>query len=98
MLNKKIGGTYKNMKILYDCIYEEMVNAGVAKKLCHPIYYNEDGEKVDKKLAFGLASYHRIVNPDHIIFVDETGCNTNMSNNAFAGGKKFVCENKVSTK
>ena len=38
---------------MYDIIYDEMVDAGVAEKLDTPVFFNQEGEIVEEFNRFG---------------------------------------------
>ena len=66
-----------------------MVDSKVARKLDIPIMYDINGNEVtDKALMYGLPTQYEITNPQNIIFVDETGKNTNMKEDKGVGGKR----------
>ena len=77
---------------MYDEVYKNMVNAGIAKKVDEPVYFDINGVVVDdQQKAFGLPCEYVVTHPDHLIFFDETGCNTNQKKDGHKGGQKFVC-------
>jgi hypothetical protein len=59
---------------MYQCVYETMVEAGVAQELAEEIQY---GSGVPSKLW--------LTNPDFVAFVDETGSNTNQIKDCSVG-------------
>ena len=64
---------------MYDHIYDKMVAAKVAIKLDVPVMLDENGvEVINKNDAPGLPTMYKITCPQNIVFVDETGKNTNM--------------------
>jgi hypothetical protein len=60
--------------LMYDEVYEAMVNAKVATELTEPIWVNEKQEESNKNEKFGRKATHLLVKPDYVIFVDECGC------------------------
>jgi hypothetical protein len=91
--------TEANIKQMYEVLYENMVRAGIASKLDTPVYKNAIGEIVeDPKQALGLICEYELLHPDHLIFFDETGCNTNQKKDGHNGGQKFVCGRNMTPK
>ena len=83
---------YDTFEAMYREVYEQMVISKVAIKLDEPVLYNKEGCEVlpDDASGFGHASKYKVTDPRYIIFVDETGKNTNMKNDGKAGGRKLV--------
>ena len=75
---------------MYDCIYDELVTAGVAETLEMPIFYDRDGNIVEASAAYGEAANIRIIHPDYLLFADETGCNTSQKKDGNVGGQKMI--------
>jgi hypothetical protein len=71
--------TKDNFQNMYENVYKEMVKAGVAEK-----------EEENIKYETGLPSRFRLTKPKFLLFVDETGCNTNQLNDGRVGGELFV--------
>jgi hypothetical protein len=71
--------TKDNFTNMYENIYETMVEAGIAEKVEEEIQYET-----------GLPSKFRLARPKFLLFVDETGCNTNQSNDGQVGGELLV--------
>jgi hypothetical protein len=79
---------------MYDVVYDEMVDAGVAKKRETPVFMDKEGNVVsdfDSK-RYGRKSDVEITHPNYILFANETGCNTCQKKDGHTGGSKFVCE------
>lgn len=57
-----------------------MVEAKVAKENTEEAFFNIDGERVDADShdRLGLATRFEVTHPEWIVFVDETGANTNL--------------------
>jgi len=84
--------TYKNFEVMYQEVYEQMVECGVATKLDDEVWFNKAGDIVDDETdAFGLKSRYFLLHPSKVIFVDEVGNNTSQSNDGNVGGEKFIC-------
>jgi hypothetical protein len=71
--------TRENFENMYKNIYEAMVEAGVAEELTKPIHYDE-----------GLPTKYQLIHPEYVLFVDETGCNTNQLNDGRVGGELLI--------
>ena len=69
----------ENFENMYENIYNEMVEAGIAEELEEEISYEK-----------GLPSKFRLTHPDYLLFEDETGCNTNQLNDGKVGGEVFI--------
>lgn len=85
--------TYQNFEAMYELCYMGMVKAGVAEELPDgaEVLMDEHGSIVEsEKEAFGLPVKHRVIRPDHILFVDEVGSNTNQKNDGNNGGEKCL--------
>jgi hypothetical protein len=64
---------------MHESVYEAMVSAGVAEK-----------EEEEINYGTGLPSRYRLTKPEYVLFVDETGCNTNQLNDGRVGGELFI--------
>jgi hypothetical protein len=83
--------TYINMQ-MYDEIYSQLVEVGLAVKHPEPVWCNKDGNVVNKEhLTVGLKSAFELIHPDWLIFVDEIGCNTSQTKDGQVCGEKFLC-------
>jgi hypothetical protein len=71
--------TKENFINMYENVYEEMVLAGIAEKKEEEIEYGT-----------GLPSKFQLTKPEFLLFVDETGCNTNQLNDGRVGGELFI--------
>jgi hypothetical protein len=77
-VNRHNWCTYENFEIMYENVYDAMVEAKVAVKVDHPILYDAYGNEVlDPDCADGLSTKYKLVKPENVLFVDETGKNTN---------------------
>ena len=83
--------TYDRFNEMYQSVYEQMVSANVAIKHNGEKLYDKDGNVVeDPLLAVGLPTQYEVTNPSMILFVDETGKNTNMKVDGQIGGQLRV--------
>ncbi len=64
---------------MYENVYEMMIEAGIAEKVEEEIQYET-----------GLPSKFQVTRPKFLLFVDETGCNTNQLNDGQVGGELFM--------
>jgi len=64
---------------MYDQIYDKMVSAGIAVPLPSAICMDIHGNVVDCQCstAFELPVEYSLAHPDHLLFLDEMGINTN---------------------
>ena len=82
----------ENVKIMYDCIYSELVDAGVAKQLAGDGYWLDEEGNISDTNSFGRKTRFELTYPEYLLFVDEVGSNTNMSKDGNKGGEKLACE------
>ena len=84
--------SYGHMETMYNDIYKHMVEAGVARKVDNPVYFNVNNEMVDEDdpSRFPISTNYIVTKPELIIFMDETGKNTNMKKDARIGNEKHV--------
>jgi hypothetical protein len=83
--------TVENFTMMYDNIYPAMVDCGVAELLDNEIMYDRDGnETPDLSKLWGRPTKYRMLRPDRCVFVDETGCKTNQTDDGNYGGELFV--------
>jgi hypothetical protein len=78
-IKRRTWVTRENFENMYENIYATMVEAGVAEELTEPIQYED-----------GLPTKYRLIHPEYVLFVDETGCNTNQLNDGRVGGELFI--------
>lgn len=82
---------YPNFQIMYKTVYEDMVNCGIATKIDEEVLVNLKGEIVyDKANSDGLPTQYMMINPKLIVFVDETGSNTNQKSDPLRGNEKRI--------
>jgi hypothetical protein len=74
--------TKENFQNMYENVYEAMVKAGIA---------DEKEEEIEYETS--LPSRSLLTKPEFLLFVDETGCNTNQLNDGRVGGELFVVPN-----
>jgi hypothetical protein len=83
--------TFEHFENMYNGVYKAMVKAGIAVQMDEEVMYDENGDiTTDKEKMVGRPSKFQLTNPDYLLFVDETGCNTNMKDDGFVGGEMFV--------
>jgi hypothetical protein len=76
---------------MYENVYENMVECGVAIKLEEEAMFDKYGNgTLDKKEMVGRPSKYKLTKPEHCMFVNETGCNTNMKLDGFIGGQLHI--------
>lgn len=81
----------ENFENMYDCVYKSMVACKVAVELDHEVMFNKDGEEVDDvALMYGRPTRFKLTKPERCVYVDETGCNTNMTKDKQIGGRNYI--------
>lgn len=76
---------------MYDEVYDMMVKAGVAIKLDEKVMLDIDGKVVySKEEMYGRPPQFQVTKPEQILFVDETGSNTNQKDDGLEGGQRIV--------
>jgi hypothetical protein len=85
--------TIENFLNMYECIYESMVECGVAVKLDEEKMFDKNGNITeDPEEMYGRPSRYHLIHPERCLFVDETGCNTNQKDDGHQGGKLYVLD------
>ena len=69
----------ENFENMYNCVYENMVEAGVAVKMDEAVDHGD-----------GLRTHYALTKPEFVLFVDETGSNTNQLKDGRVGGEQFI--------
>jgi hypothetical protein len=92
-INRVEWVTYANFEQMYESVYQKMIDAKVAVRLPEPVWFNRKGEIVDNEEdSFGLKSDIHITHPEWIVFVDETGVNTNQKDDGHVGNHYWLDE------
>jgi hypothetical protein len=90
-VNRHNWCTYANFSTMYNVVYEAMVESKVAEKVDEAIIYDIFGnEHSDPDCTFGLPTKYRLLKPENVIFVDETGKNTNQKSDGQIGGQRYI--------
>jgi hypothetical protein len=90
-INRQTWVTYDNFESMYECVYDRMVQAGIAKRLPEKVWRDREGLIVDsEENAFGKATEYEITHPHMLLTVDETGSNTNQKLDGHVGGELFL--------
>jgi hypothetical protein len=85
--------TYDNFLQMYEGVYEEMAERGIASKLDTKVWVDKKGSIVEHEAeGFGLPTQYLMQRPDKLLFVDEVGSNTSTTKDGNIGGEKFLCE------
>jgi hypothetical protein len=83
--------TYQHFHNMYNRVYNLMVKAGVSDETPEDRMNDICGNCVfDKELMYGRPTKFQLVKPQNVIFVDETGCNTNPKTDGHIGGELFI--------
>jgi len=92
--------TYDNFERMYNDIYAAMKKAGLICDLETPVSMDSQGNIVPMgdSTAFGLPVWQCVIHPDHLIFMDEMGLNTNQKTDRHVGGECFVCAHGATPK
>ena len=81
---------------MYDVLYDEFVDAGIAEQLEEPIWTDKEGNRVDESDAYGFIQDIKITKEYMLAFADEIGFNTNQkTDRLMAGEKKVVARGTV---
>jgi hypothetical protein len=89
--NRRTYCTYENFSNMYNAVYENMVDAGVAIKLEEETMFDKDGNKTtDPSKMHGRPTKYKLIKPERCVYVDETGCNTNCKNDGQIGGQRLI--------
>ena len=91
-LNRSDWTTLPNIKQMYEVIYDEMVDAGVAIELQTPIFTDIDGNPVDEAERFGMKLKIKVTKPGWILFADESGFSTAQKKDGHVGGQRYIVE------
>ena len=88
-INRSEWCNKENFEIMYDSIYKELFDAGLATKYeGDGIWKNLQGKPVDILQAAGRKCKYNLTHPEYLLFVDEVGSNTNMANDKNKGGEQ----------
>ena len=80
----------KHIEKMYTQIYKSYLDAGVARRLDKAENRNRDGVVVESDSErFGEPCDIEVLHPDHILFMDEVGCNTNQKEDKNIGGTTY---------
>ena len=89
-LDRQNWTTYANFSHMYTHTLDEMVHAGVARKLPEPCWKNRCGNVCPESEAYGCEVTHELCHPSLCFVGDEVGGNINMKGDGHAGGQKFL--------
>lgn len=89
--NRKTYCVKENFMRMYDNVYNHMTEAGVAIKIEKEIMLDKNGTEVfSRDEIYGLPTQYLMTRPDNVVFMDETGCNTNQKKDGKVGGERYV--------
>ena len=94
-LDRNKWTTYTNFTDMYNHVYIEMEEAGVAVKLDTPVWQDEHGSPCPESSAFGCKVTHTLTHPEMCFVMDEVGGNISQKGDGHEGGKLLVCEKGV---
>ena len=72
---------------MYDLVYEQMEEAGVARKLETPEWQNRAGDRCGEAEAVGYKVTHDLTHPEMCVVMDEVGSNTSQKGDGRIGAK-----------
>ena len=78
---------------MYDCVYAEILDSKVATPLEESWYYfiNRYGSQVNtEEEAAGHQINHHLIHPQHVLFGDEAGTDTNHMEDGNNGGHRYI--------
>ena len=81
-----------NIAQMYDIIYDEMLDAGVAAFRETPVFTDRHGNVVNEDQRFGRIQNIRMKHADYVLFADESGCNTDQKKDGHIAGTLRVVE------
>eukprot|EP00978_Attheya_sp_CCMP212_P006142 scaffold13838_cov51-Attheya_sp.AAC.1 len=91
-LDRKDWSTYNNINQMYDDIYDEMTEAGVAVELETPKWVDRDRKEAEQSKTEGRKITHELIHPSYVqIMADEVGGDTSQKGDGHVGGVKFLC-------
>ena len=90
-LNRQKWTTYANFVDMYKHCIQEMVDAGLAKKLEVPRWITRNGRICSEDQAFGCQVTHDLIKPQLCICGDEVGGNLCMKGDGHIGRELKVC-------
>jgi hypothetical protein len=83
--------TFEHFSNMYEGVYKAMVESKVAVKLNEEVMLDGEGNIVSNvQDMVGQPTKYKLTNPENVITVDETVCNTNMKKDGYVGGEWFV--------
>jgi hypothetical protein len=83
--------TYENFENMYTNVYKAMVKARVAIKLDAEFMFDCAGNVTgDCNEMFGRIAKCKVNCPKRCVYVEATGCNTNMKEDGHIGGRQYV--------
>ena len=85
--NREDWCTYDNFLNMYKCIYQEMVEAGIAEKLDVSVFMDDNGNAINVEEAYDRKCTHKLVHPEMVFLFDETVGNTCMKGDGHVGGR-----------
>jgi hypothetical protein len=77
---------------MYQMVYKLFVNWGLAIELPAPQWQDVNGKEVPKDEAIGCQVNHKLIHPDRILTMDETGDNGNQGDDIATRANKVLCE------
>ena len=85
--------TYTNIKTMYELVYEQMAEAGIARHLPEEEQYWVDTASAivdSEEKAAGLKCTIKLEHPQWLLFGDEVGTNTAQDGDGHIGGQTYI--------
>ena len=82
----------KYVEDMFRDAYDTCILAKLARRLEKPVMRDAEGNIVtSEKDSYGEPCDIEIMHPDHLLFADETGCNTNQRDDKNISGTQYLC-------
>jgi hypothetical protein len=81
---------YPPFEKMYRVWEDALVTSGNAIRLETPVHMDMEGNVVHEEAALGWMVTHKIIRPENVLVLDETGANTNGKSDCRNGGEKVM--------
>lgn len=91
--------TADNVQLMYNLVYQRMIDAGVAVILPDEEHYyiNSEGQvTTDESERFGELCTQKIVHREYVLMADEVGSDMCQEEDGAIGGSRYISDNKMS--
>lgn len=90
--------THAMLSDMYNIVYSLFLDWGLAEKLPEPQWQDEEGNEVPEHDALGCKVEYKLLYPDRILTMDETGDKGNQADDKPSRSEKFLTESGTSPK